>query len=119
LKAGRLLSPLASAFLLVFFEAHAAAGGQALVPEVRAARVSSPPKIDGRLIYSFSPNLYAKAYVQWNDSEKRFRTNFLVRWIYKPGANVYVIYNETRELGPAGFLQDRAVMVKASFLFNF
>jgi hypothetical protein len=73
----------------------------------------------GRLIYSFSPNLYAKAYVQWNDSEKRFRTNFLVRWIYKPGANVYVIYNETRELGPAGFLQDRAVMVKASFLFNF
>jgi hypothetical protein len=77
------------------------------------------PVAGGRLIYSFSPNLYAKAYVQWNDSEKRFRTNFLVRWIYKPGANVYVIYNETRELGPAGFLQDRAVMVKASFLFNF
>lgn len=71
-----------------------------------------------RIIYSFTPNLYAKAYIQWNSAEDRFRSNFLIRWIYKPGANVYFIYNETRKLGAAGFLEDRAVMLKVSFLFN-
>lgn len=71
-----------------------------------------------RVIYSFTPDFYAKAYIQWNSDEERFRSNFLVRWIYKPGANIYFIYNETRKLGAAGFLEDRAVMLKVSFLFN-
>jgi hypothetical protein len=71
-----------------------------------------------RIIYSFTPNIYAKAYIQWNSAEERFRSNFLIRWIYKPGANIYFIYNETRKLGAAGFLEDRAVMLKVSFLFN-
>jgi len=72
-----------------------------------------------RIIYSFTPDLFAKAYLQWNDDEDLFICNFLIRWIYKPGANVYFIYNETRKLGFEGYLQDRAVMLKASFLFNY
>ena len=71
-----------------------------------------------RIIYAFSPDLFAKAYVQWNDDERMFKSNFLVRWIYKPGANLFFIYNETREIGSQGFLQDRVVMLKVSFLFN-
>jgi len=72
-----------------------------------------------RIIYSFTPDLFVKAYLQWNDDEDLFIGNFLIRWIYKPGANVYFIYNETRKLGQAGYLQDRAVMLKASFFFNY
>lgn len=71
-----------------------------------------------RIVYSFSPDLYAKAFVQWNQDEKLFRSNFLIRWIYKPGANVYFIYNETREVGAQAPLQDRVVMIKVTFLFN-
>jgi hypothetical protein len=73
----------------------------------------------GRLIYSFSPNLYAKAYLQWNSSENLFKSNFLIRWIYKPGANIFFIYNETRETGIDPLLCDRVIMLKVSFLFNF
>jgi len=72
-----------------------------------------------RIICSFTPNLYAKAYVQWNDTEKRFKSNFLIRWIYKPGANIYFIYNETSILGSHGYVEDRILMLKVSFLFNF
>jgi hypothetical protein len=72
----------------------------------------------GRFIYSFTPNLFAKAYVQWNSSEDLFKSNFLIRWIYKPGANIYFIYNETRKLVGGGEVEDRTVMLKASFLFN-
>ena len=72
-----------------------------------------------RIIYSFTPNLFAKAYIQWNDSEDLFIGNFLIRWIYKPGANIYFIYNECRKLGSEGYLQDRVLMLKVSFLFNY
>ncbi len=71
-----------------------------------------------RIIYSFTPDIYAKAYLQWNDDEELFITNFLVRWIYKPGANIYLIYNESRKLGAEGYIQDRALMLKISFLFS-
>jgi len=71
-----------------------------------------------RIIYSFTPDLFAKAFLQWNDDEELFITNFLIRWIYKPGADVYLIYNETRKLGAEGYIQDRALMFKVSFLFN-
>jgi hypothetical protein len=82
-----------------------------------------------RIIYSFTPDLYAKAYLQYNDDEDVFRSNFLIRWdvfrsnflirwIYKPGTNIYFIYNETREVGDQRFLQDRVVMIKMTFLFN-
>jgi hypothetical protein len=71
-----------------------------------------------RIIYSFSPDLYAKTFVQWNQNENVFKSNFLIRWIYKPGANVYFIYNEIREIGLQTPLQDRIVMLKVTFLFN-
>jgi hypothetical protein len=74
--------------------------------------------VASRIIYSFTPDLYTKAFLQWNDDEELFISNFLVRWIYKPGANVYLIYNETRKLGSEGYIQDRALMLKVSFLFN-
>ena len=75
--------------------------------------------VAARIIYSFTPDLYAKAYLQWNDDEKLSVSNFLVRWIYKPGANIYFIYNETRKLGSEGYIQDRVLMLKVSFLFNY
>ena len=71
-----------------------------------------------RIIYSFTPRLFAKVYLQWNDTEKRFKSNFLIRWIYKPGSNLYLIYNETRDLGGQELLGDRVLMLKVSFLFN-
>lgn len=75
--------------------------------------------VAARVIYSFTPDLYAKAYLQWNDDENLSISNFLFRWIYKPGANIYFIYNETRKLGSEGYIQDRVIMLKVSFLFNY
>lgn len=72
-----------------------------------------------RIVYSFTPDLFAKAYLQWNDEDNLFISNFLIRWIYKPGANIYFIYNENRMLGSERYLQDRIVMLKVSFLFNY
>jgi len=72
-----------------------------------------------RIIYSFTPDLFAKAYLQWNDDENLSISNFLIRWIYKPDASIYFIYNETRKLGSEGYLQDRVLMLKVNLLFNY
>ncbi len=72
----------------------------------------------GRFIYSFTPNLYVKAFLQWNDAEDLFKSNILIRWIYRPGANIYFIYNETRNLVGGAPVEDRTLMLKASFLFD-
>jgi hypothetical protein len=56
---------------------------------------------------------------RWNDADGMFKSNFLVRWIYKPSAGVYFIDNESRRSGPAGHIKDRTVMLKVSFLFNY
>ncbi|UCC40120.1 MAG: carbohydrate binding family 9 domain-containing protein [Candidatus Aminicenantes bacterium] len=74
--------------------------------------------VASRVICSFTPDLFAKAFVQWNDEEDIFISNFLIRWIYKPGASIYFIYNESRHLGLEGYLEDRVVMFKVNFLFN-
>ncbi len=71
-----------------------------------------------RIVYSFSPDFFVKAYLQWNSEENVFRSNFLLRWIYKPGASLYLIYNETRERGGVTPLKERMLMLKVSFLFN-
>ena len=73
----------------------------------------------GRIIYAFTPDLFAKVYVQWNSTEDLIRSNFLLRWIYKPGANIYLIYNEAGKLGAQSYLIDRIIMLKIGFLFNY
>ncbi|GAG08872.1 unnamed protein product, partial [marine sediment metagenome] len=55
--------------------------------------------IGTRLTYSFSPDLYAKLFIQYNDSDKSGTINFLLNYIYKPGMNFFLVYNEFYENG--------------------
>ena len=49
----------------------------------------------GRVIYSFSTDLFAKLFVQWNSDRNLVTTNFLVNYIYQPGSDFYVVFNQT------------------------
>jgi hypothetical protein len=50
-----------------------------------------------RVSQSFSPDLFVKAFVQYNDERRAASFNFLFWYIYKPGSDLYVVYNEGRE----------------------
>ncbi len=74
-----------------------------------------------RAFYFFSTELYCKAYVQWNDDrlnyggKHRLISNFLLRWIYSPGSDLYLVVNDGRLVGPGGQeITNRAVIVKAT-----
>ena len=49
----------------------------------------------GRVIYSFSTDLFTKLYVQWNSDRNLVTTNFLVNYIYQPGSDFYFVFNQT------------------------
>lgn len=50
-----------------------------------------------RVSQSFSPDLFVKAFVQYNDERRAASFNFLFWYIYKPGSDLYIVYNEGRE----------------------
>jgi len=47
-----------------------------------------------RVSHSFSPDFYLKGFVQYNDDRRTASFNFLWWYHYKPGSDLYVVYNE-------------------------
>jgi hypothetical protein len=51
-----------------------------------------------RVSHSFSPDFYLKGFVQYNDDRKSASFNFLWWYHYKPGSDLYVVYNQGWDL---------------------
>ena len=78
-----------------------------------------------RTFYFFSTELYFKAYLQWNDDKLEFDGkekvlgNLLLRWIYRPGSDLYIVYNDVRMVGAGGEeIKNRTLMLKATFFWR-
>jgi hypothetical protein len=77
--------------------------------------------ISNRILYAFNTELFVKSYIQWNDLEERLSANFLLGWEYRPGSDIYLVYNEiqdrfeTPRLSP----RDRILMLKWTYNFRF
>jgi len=73
-----------------------------------------------RLIYSFSTRLFLMSLLQWNSETDNLDVNLRFNFIYRPGSNIYMVYNETRWVNgiPTG-IRDRSLALKLNYLFNF
>jgi hypothetical protein len=71
--------------------------------------------INSRTVYSFSPQLFGKLFLQWNDDSEIVRGNFLVRYTYRPGSDLYIIYNE---LWQEGDVEQRSIVAKITYFLN-
>ncbi|HIE26914.1 TPA: hypothetical protein EYP66_06480, partial [Candidatus Poribacteria bacterium] len=52
-----------------------------------------------RVNYSFSTTLFAKLFAQWNNDSNIISTNFLLNYIYRPGSNLFFVFNQTYDSG--------------------
>jgi hypothetical protein len=50
--------------------------------------------VNFRVSHSFSPDFYLKGFVQYNDDRRTASFNFLWWYHYKPGSDLYVVYNQ-------------------------
>ncbi len=73
-----------------------------------------------RFNYSFTTELFAKAFLQWNDADHRISTYFLVDWIYRPKSHLYLVYRDTRNTLLSRFdnFRDRTIQLKLTYLWS-
>ena len=75
-----------------------------------------------RVNYTFTPRMFFSGLLQYGDT---LSTNFRLRWEYRPGSELFVVYTEDREtrdlLFPDrdGRLRNRGFVVKINRLFRF
>lgn len=77
--------------------------------------------VGSRVTYTMTPLMFASALVQYNSSTRRTSANVRLRWEYRPGSELFVVFNEERDTRAQGFpdLQNRAFIIKINRLFRF
>jgi hypothetical protein len=78
--------------------------------------------IGARVSYSFSPDLFVKGFAQMNDERKLSSVNLLLWYIYRPGSDLYIVYNQgwDQNLPELPFLRSRqkSLTIKATWWWS-
>jgi hypothetical protein len=76
--------------------------------------------VNGRVNYSFNNQWLTSTIVQYDRTSSFFGVNFRLNYIYRPGSDVFLIYNETRQVGGArDGEKDRSLQTKLTYSFDF
>jgi hypothetical protein len=73
-----------------------------------------------RVTYTMTPAMFASALLQYNTGVNAMSTNVRLRWEYRPGSELFIVYNEQRDTLAPSFpdLVNRALIVKINRLFR-
>ena len=74
-----------------------------------------------RVDYTFSPRMTIRSLTQYNSGTHEISNNIRFNFIYRPGSDLYVVYNELAETGlPADIFgrKDRQLVVKVTYLLQ-
>lgn len=71
-----------------------------------------------RADFDFTTEMSIRSLFQYNSQSDQVLANVRFRYIYLPGSDLYVVYNERRVAERADLI-DRAVIVKTTYLFRF
>jgi hypothetical protein len=76
--------------------------------------------VGSRITYTMTPQMFASALVQYRSDGRLVSTNARLRWEYRPGSELFVVYNEERDTRATGFptLANRAFIVKVNRLLR-
>ena len=73
-----------------------------------------------RVTYTMTPRMFVSALLQYNSGNDTVSTNVRLRWEYRPGSEMFLVYNEQRDTLTPGFptLANRALIFKINRLFR-
>jgi hypothetical protein len=74
-----------------------------------------------RVDYTFSPRMTIRSLTQYNTSTHEVSNNVRFNFIYRPGSDLYIVYNDLSQTGlPADIFgrKDRQLVVKATYLLQ-
>lgn len=69
-----------------------------------------------RITHTMTPMMFVSALLQYSSSMNAVATNLRFRWEYRPGSELFVVYNEQRDTLATGFpgIRNRAVIIKVN-----
>jgi len=74
-----------------------------------------------RVDYTFSPRMTVRSLTQYNTASHEINNNIRFNYIYRPGSDIYLVYNDLSMTGqPADVFgkKDRQLVVKATYLLQ-
>jgi hypothetical protein len=78
-----------------------------------------------QLDYAFSPNMSLRTITQYNSSSEQWSTSARFRYIYRPGSDIYIVYDDVRrdltDLPATPFVEeytDQRLIVKMTYLLS-
>ncbi|MBI4465551.1 MAG: carbohydrate binding family 9 domain-containing protein [Acidobacteria bacterium] len=76
-------------------------------------------QLNTSLNYSFTQKWLTRTTFLVNSQDQQYGINFRLNYIFRPGDDLFFVYNETRTYGSQSQLQNRALIVKTTFSFDF
>jgi hypothetical protein len=73
-----------------------------------------------RVTFPMTPLMFASALIQYNSSTNVVSTNLRLRWEYRPGSELFVVFTDERDTLAPRFpvLRNRALVIKINRLFR-
>jgi hypothetical protein len=77
--------------------------------------------IGSRLTYTRTSRMFVSALLQYNSGVNAIGSNVRFRWEYRPGSEIFLVYNDQRDTSLTGFprLANRALIFKINRLLRF
>ncbi len=73
-----------------------------------------------RASWALSTRLVTRAYIQYNSLDQKWITNLRLRFIHRPGSDLYLVFNDEQgEEGAPGRLVNRGFAIKGTWLVRF
>lgn len=73
-----------------------------------------------RIGLSFTPTLFTNTYIQYNEGADLMSLNLRFNWLYRPGADLFIVFNQNWRARTISDLDegDRAVILKFTYLLE-
>ena len=95
-------------------------------PSIEWNRISLPgfrsfptTELNSQVNYSFNQQWLTRTTFLLNSQDQEYSLNVRLNYIYRPENDLFIVYNETRTYGDESGLENRALIVKLTYSFDF
>jgi hypothetical protein len=74
--------------------------------------------LSNRLLYSFTTDFFIKLFSQWNNDKELVSVNFLLNYRFRPGSDLFFVYDHGFNTENELFQTNRAILIKLSYLLG-
>jgi uncharacterized protein DUF5916 len=76
--------------------------------------------VTSRVTFTATPRMFVSGLMQYSSSASSLSANFRFRWEYRPGSELFLVYNDLRDTSQRGILllENRAFVVKVTRQFR-